>query len=110
MLNGLARLRCRSGRFWGFILFGGYAGLVGDPVYFPGFAAVVGEGLFEVGGGRGDVRPNKATEDGFAIGAGWFGVEKLAAAIFEFADGGRAHRAALAGAPVEAPLAGLRIV
>ena len=44
--------RCSSVRFVGGV---GYARLVGDPVYFPGLAAVFGEGLLEAVGGGGDV-------------------------------------------------------
>jgi len=42
--------------------------------------------------------------------AGWFRVVELAASILEFADRGRTHGSALAGRPIEAPLAGLGIV
>ena len=56
------------------------------------------------------LRPNKSNQDGFAIGARWFGVVKLAASLLEFADCGRAHGSALAGGPIEAPLVSLGIV
>ena len=56
------------------------------------------------------VGPNKSTQDGSAIRAGWFRVEKLAATILEFTNCGDAHGAAFAGGPIEAPLVGLGIV
>jgi hypothetical protein len=85
-----------------------YARLVGDPVYFPSFAAVVGEGLFEVRRICCHVRPNKSNLDGLAINR--ILGEKLTASILEFADLRWVQDANLAIGPVEAPLVGLRIV
>ena len=44
-----------------------YAGLIGNPVYFPDFASVVREGLLEVRLVGIGVRPDKPDEDGFAV-------------------------------------------
>ena len=84
-----------------------YARLVGDPIYFPGFAAVVGEGLLEVRRGV-HVSPLEADQDGFTVD-GVLG-EKFATAVFEFADLGWVQDANLAIGPIEPPLVRLRIV
>src|SRR2546427_12058448 len=94
----------------GFVRLIVYSYLVRDPVDFPGFAPIIRERLFKVGRIRGDVRPNKSNQDCSTIRARWFRVEELAAAVLEFADRGRAHGAALASGPIEAPLVGLGIV
>ena len=83
--------------------------LVGDPVHLPGFAAIVGEGLFKVSGVGSDVRPEVANEDDAAV----VGVlaEELAASVFEFAHiGWTTERAVLAVGPVKTPLMRFRIV
>src|SRR5437762_10558515 len=83
--------------------------LVGDPVHLPGFAAIVGEGLFRVSGVGSDVRPVLANEDDAAV----VGVlaEELAASVFEFAHiGWTTERAVLAVGPVKTPLMSFRIV
>ena len=85
----------------------GVAGLVGDPVDFPGSASVVGEGLLEVGRGV-QVGPFKADEDGFAVDR-VLG-EEFAAAVFEFADLRRVDNTNSFVGPVEAPLVGFGIV
>src|SRR5258708_14012737 len=59
---------------------------------------------------RGAVRPNKSNQDGSAIGARRFCVEKLPASVLEFADRRRPHGPALTGSPIEAPLVRLGIV
>src|SRR5258708_4272542 len=100
-------MRRSSVRFVRFIF---HPCLVRNPVDFPGFAAIIRERLFKVGGIRGDVRPNKSNQDGSAIRAGWFCVEKLAASILEFADRGRAHGTAVAGGRLEPPRMGLWLV
>src|SRR5271154_41983 len=86
----------------------GYAGLVGDPVYFPGLAAVFGEGLLEVGCVGVDFRPIVSNEDGFAVD-GVLAV-KVAVSIFEFADLGRVGNAGSANGPIQTPLVILGIV
>src|SRR5947207_15735396 len=93
-----------------FARFVAYSCLVRDPVYFPGFAAILLERMFEMRRIRVGLRPNKSNQDGFAIRAGRFRVVKLAVSILEFADRGRAHGSALAGCPIEAPLVGLGII
>src|SRR5712692_8169514 len=84
--------------------------LVRNPVDFPGLAAIIRERLLKVGRIRGDIRPNKSNQDGSAIRAGWFRVEKLAASILEFADRRRPQGTAFAGGPIEAPLVRLGVV
>ena len=87
------------------------AGLVGDPVDFPGFAAVVGKGLFEVRGVGVQVGPAKADEDGGVIGSVLRVLrEKFADAVFEFADLRRVKDANFLVGPVEAPLMGGGVV
>src|SRR5713101_6320777 len=103
-LSGMRRSSVRFDRF----IF--HPCLVRDPVDFPGLAPIIRERLLKVGRIRGDVRPNKSNQDGSAIRARWFRVEKLAASILEFADRGRSNGAGLAGGPIEAPLVGLGIV
>jgi len=58
-----------------------------DPIYFPGLAAVGGEGLFHPGGRRREVEPDVAHENGAAFEV--FLMEKLAAIAGEVADHGR---------------------
>src|SRR5580692_75994 len=71
----------RRGRLEGVLA---YPRLVGYPVHFPGFAAVVREGLFEVRCIRVGVRPNKSNKDKFSVQRVLS--VKLAAAILKFAD------------------------
>src|SRR5258708_36761038 len=59
---------------------------------------------------RGGVRPNKPNQDGSAIGARRFCIEKLPSSVLELADRRRPHGPALTGSPMEAPLVGLGIV
>jgi hypothetical protein len=49
-----------------------------------------------------------SNQDGFAVKR--FLVDKLAPAVFEFADHGRRYRAVVAGGKIEAPTMGLGIV
>jgi hypothetical protein len=72
-----------SARFGSFIA---YAGLVGDPVYFPGFAAIFGEGLFKVSGIWSDVGPNISNEDSSAIER--LLIEELTTSVLELTDRG----------------------
>src|SRR5258708_19259382 len=97
-----SRIRRSSARFAGFIV---YPCLVRDPVYFPGFATILRERLFEVRRIRVGLRPNESNQDGSAIGARRFRVVKLAASILEFPDRGHAHSSALAVRPLQPPLA-----
>jgi hypothetical protein len=71
--------------------------LVGDPVYFPRFASVIREGLFEVGRGV-HVGPLEADQDGFAVDSVL--CKEFAAAVFEFADLGRVEDADVAIGPI----------
>src|SRR5260370_12123318 len=103
-LSGMRRSSVRFDRF----IF--HPCLVRDPVDFPGLAPIIRERLLKVSRIRGDVRPNKSNQDGSAIGAGWFRVEKLPPSILQFADLCRPHDTSLAGGQVEAPLVGLGIV
>jgi hypothetical protein len=80
----------------------------GDPVYFPGLAPVVREGLLKTARIGSNVRDNKSNNDGSAIKC--FLGEKLAAPIFEAPDHGWAHGTTVAAGKVEAPLPGLGIV
>src|ERR1700731_2467575 len=100
-------MRRGSMRFVGFIP---HPCLIRNPIHFPSLASILGEGLLEVRRIRSDLRPNKSTQDGSTIRAGWFRVEKLPASILEFADRGRPQGPAFAGSPIEAPLVGLGIV
>src|SRR5260370_32871780 len=59
---------------------------------------------------RGGGRPRKSNQDGSAIGARRFCIDKLPASILEFADRRRPHGPALTCCPIEAPLLGLGIV
>jgi len=68
--------------------------LVRDPIHFPGLAAVVGEGLFEVGRVGVQIRPGVANENDFSVEI-VLGVE-LAVSIFELADLGRSYFSILA--------------
>ena len=92
----------------GCVLLIGHARVHCDPVWFPGFAAVVREGLFEAVGGCGDVFENIAHQDSATVE--WFLIVKFAAVIFEFADGGDADGALRAVRKIQAPLVRLRIV
>lgn len=75
--------RSRSAGFVGV----GDAGLVCDPVGFPGCAAVIGEGLLEVGGVSVQIGPAKTDEDGFVIDSVLSVLsQKFADSVFEFAD------------------------
>src|ERR1700722_20923597 len=77
-------------------------------IWFPGFSAVVGEGLFEMVGIRSDVRPDNPNEDGSAVVR--LLIVELAAAILEFTDGRCADRAVAAVGKIQAPLMRLRVV
>src|SRR5579864_902514 len=99
---GCARLRSR------FEFFLADAGLVGDPVDLPGLASIVGEGLFKVRGGRGDLRPDESDQDDSPFDG--LLIVELSLAVLEFADGGYAENAVFAGGPIDAPLVGLGIV
>src|SRR5215468_749988 len=103
----LSGLRRSSVRFVRFIF---HPCLIRNPVDFPGFAPILREGLLKVRSIGVGVCPNKSTQDGSAIRAGWFRIEELAASILEFTDRGHAHRTALASRPIKAPLVGLGIV
>src|SRR6266702_3735078 len=59
-----SRSRRSSAGFAGFIV---YPRLVRDPVFFPGFATVLRERLFEVRRIRVGLRPNESNQDGSAI-------------------------------------------
>jgi hypothetical protein len=82
--------------------------LVGDPVDFPGFASVGGEGLFKVGGVGSNFRPDVAYKNRPAVEI--LLIEEFAASIVEFADGGLAEESIFAIGPIEAPLVSLGIV
>src|SRR5579863_7966959 len=97
--NSVLALSRTSARLLGGV---GGARLVGDPVYFPGLAAIFGEGLLEVGRVGVDFRPIVSNEDGFAVDC-VLGV-KVAVSIFEFADLRRIGGAGFADGPVQAPL------
>ena len=86
-----------------------YACLICDPVHLPGFAAVVGVGLFEVGGVRIGVAPNEADVDELAIQC--VCSIKLAVSVLELTDlGTGVHDAIFAVGPIDAPLVGLSVV
>src|SRR5260370_36646552 len=102
-----SRIRRSSARFAGFIV---YPCLVRDPVYFPGFATILRERLFEVRRIRVGLRPNESNQDGTAIWARRFRGVKLAASILEFADRGHAHGSPLAGPPIKAPPSAFRFI
>src|SRR6202043_1060364 len=107
-LRGLATAGGRAGRWrrkdsyrsttlksaWSILVSVGCPCLVGDPVHFPGLAAVTRECLFEVGRIGGHARPFVANEDGLAVDR-VLG-EELTASILEGADLGRVHDAVLA--------------
>lgn len=82
--------------------------LVGDPIDFPGFSAIVGERLFEVGRWRVEVGPAETDENGF-VAVRVDGIE-LANAIPKFADLRRVEDPDLPIGPVEPPLMRLGIV
>src|SRR6187431_1431366 len=84
------------------------AGVMRDPVHFPGLAAVGGEGLLEVAGVFRDVGNDETHQDGPAV-EGLLGV-KLAAALAEFAYGRRHQRSVPDAREVQAPLPRLRVV
>lgn len=83
--------------------------LVCDPVHFPRLTTIFGERLFEVGGVLGHFRPDVANEDHSAV-EGVLG-EEFTASVLELADIGRAAQTSLfAVGPVQAPLAGFRVI
>jgi hypothetical protein len=61
-----------------------YSRLVGNPIHFPGLAAILREGLLKVRPIRVGFRPNESHQDTSAIRARRFRVEKLAASIAKF--------------------------
>src|SRR3984885_11271888 len=74
-----------------------------DPVYFPGLAAVGGEGLFHAGGRGREVEPDVAHENGAAFEV--FLMEKFAAGGGEMADHGRRGESSVVEVDqVDAPL------
>src|ERR1700691_3409769 len=91
-----------------FVRFIRHACLIRNPIYFPGFAAIVRERLFEVRRTRGQVRPNISNEDDLAINR--ILGEEFAASVLEFADLGWVEYANFAVRPIKAPLMGLGIV
>jgi len=83
--------------------------LIGNPVHFPGLAAVLGEGLLEVCGVLRDAGPDVANQDRSAVESVL--AVKLADTILEFADLRWAgEQAGFAAGPVEIPLVGFGIV
>ena len=86
----------------------GNASLVGDPVGFPSFSAIVGEGLFEVRRRCVEVGPVETDENGF-VTVRVDGIE-IAHAIPKFADLRRVEDAGLLVGPIEPPLMRLGIV
>src|ERR1700728_186988 len=79
-----------------------------DEVGLPGFAAVIGEGLFEAVRIGSDVGPDDAHQDGSAMVR--LLIVEFAAAIVEFTDGGLGYRAVLAVRENLAPLMRFGIV
>src|SRR5215472_13950436 len=103
------RFELRRAGFSGFFeFFFPDAGLVGDPVDLPGFAAVIGERLFEVSGVRGDLRPDESQQNHAAVDL--FPIIKLALTVLEFTNGRYAKGAVFGVGPVDAPLMSGRIV
>src|SRR5258706_13858912 len=86
----------------------GLPGEFGDPVSFPGLAAVVGERLLEPEGPGGDIREDEAHEDGSVVQG--FLVVELAAAVLEAARHGDAQLALGAVGEGDAPLVRGRVV
>src|SRR5271157_5890176 len=82
--------------------------LIGDPVDLPGLAAVVGEGLLEMGCVGSELGPVKANQDRLAVD-GVLRVE-LADAVLELANLGRVENADLLVIPIESPLVGCGVV
>jgi hypothetical protein len=86
-----------------------YARLVCHPVHLPGFAAIVGVGLFEVRSVRVGVCPNEANIDELAVQC--VCAVELAASVLELTDlRTRVHGAVFAVGPIDAPLVRLRVV
>src|SRR6185436_2974779 len=80
----------------------------GDPVHFPGFAAVVRKRLLEAARALGDVGDDEPDEDRAAVER-LLRVE-LAAAVPELADRRRREQAVAGVREVETPLPRLRVV
>src|SRR5271156_6871949 len=84
------------------------ARLIGDPVHFPRYSSVSGEGLLKVRGIRRDAGPGISNQDHAAIES-VLAVE-LADPVLEFAHLGRAGEGAILGVgPIQIPLAGWRV-
>lgn len=82
--------------------------VVGDPIHFPGFAAIVRERLFEMTGIRLNVGDDEPHENRPAIPR--FLVEEFTTPIFELADGRLAQNPAFTVGKIQGPLVRLGIV
>ena|SRR6266496_3748112 len=80
----------------------------GNPIRFPCLTSVVRERLFKVARVGSDIRYHESNQNGAASEC--FLIEKFATSIFELANRGLAHAAAVAVGKVEAPLVGSRVV
>src|SRR5246127_2094972 len=86
-----------------------YARLVCHPAHLPGFAAIVGVGLFEVRGVRAGLGPNEANIDKLVVQC--VCAVELAASVLELADlRTRVHGTVFAVGPIDTPLVRLRVV
>ena len=86
-----------------------HARLVCHPIHLPGFASIVGIGLFEVGGVRIGIAPNEADVDELAVQC--ICAVELAAPALELTDlGTGVHGTVFAVGPVDAPLARFRVI